>query len=108
MKRVILFLQIFLECVSFEKCNCEKWTLRKWSYFIALDFHTHCKHGSMATICIESYFPGWIREFNVTIALVRPNLQAGTIVMRRMALVARMKLHLSWQHTEEIDPGSRN
>ena len=35
---------------------------------------------------------GWMREFNVTFAQVRPNRQAGTMVMRRMALVTRMKL----------------
>ena len=35
---------------------------------------------------------GWMREFNVTLPLVRPNRQAGTTVMRRMAFVDRMKL----------------
>ena len=33
-----------------------------------------------------------MREFNVTFAQVRPNRQTGTMVMRRMALLARMKL----------------
>ena len=42
----------------------------------------------MACIGID----GWLREFNVTFARVRHNRQAGTIVMRRMALAARMKL----------------
>ena len=35
---------------------------------------------------------GWMGEFNVTFAWVRPNRQAGTMAMRQMALVARMKL----------------
>ena len=35
---------------------------------------------------------GRMREFNVTLAQVRPNRQAGTTVMRRMALMARIKL----------------
>ena len=34
---------------------------------------------------------GRMREFNITFAKVRPNRQAGTMVMTRMALVARVK-----------------
>ena len=29
---------------------------------------------------------GWMREFNVTFALVRPNRQVGTTVMTRMLI----------------------
>ena len=49
---------------------------------------------------------GWMREFNVTFASVRPNRQAGTTVMRRTALVARMKLPSNMAATG-IEPGSR-
>ena len=35
---------------------------------------------------------GWITEFYITFAKVRPNKQAGITVMRRITLVARMKL----------------
>ena len=34
---------------------------------------------------------GWMREFNVTFAYVKPHRQAGTMVMRWVALAARMK-----------------
>ena len=47
-----------------------------------------------------------MREFNVTFAYVRPNKQAGTMVMRWMALVARMKLP-SIMAAPGIEPGSR-
>ena len=40
----------------------------------------------------EHKMDGWMREFNVTFAKVRPNRQAGTTVMRPTALLARMKL----------------
>ena len=39
---------------------------------------------------MDGRIEGW--EFNFTFALVRPNRQAGIMVMRSMALVARMKL----------------
>ena len=35
---------------------------------------------------------GWMREFNITFAQARPNRQAGTTVIREMAIEARMKL----------------
>ena len=39
---------------------------------------------------LTTHKDGWMREFNVTFAQVRPNRQAGTTVMRLKALVARI------------------
>ena len=49
---------------------------------------------------------GWMREFNVTFASVRPNRKAGTTIMRLMALVTRMKLP-SNMAAPGIEPWSR-
>ena len=40
----------------------------------------------------DGWVDGWRREFNVTFTQGRLNRQAGTIVMRQMALVARMNI----------------
>ena len=45
-------------------------------------------------------------EFNITFAKVRPNRSAGTMVLRMMALVARIKL-LSNMAAPGAEPGSR-
>ena len=50
---------------------------------------------------------GCVREFKVIFALVRPNRLAGTTVMRRIALVARMKLPSNIAALG-IEPGYRN
>ena len=50
---------------------------------------------------------GWMREFNVTFTYLRPNRQAGTTIMRRMALVARMK-RLCNKVAPGIEPGYRS
>ena len=39
---------------------------------------------------------GWIRQFNITFVLVRPNRKAWTMVMVRMALVTGTNFHLIW------------
>ena len=49
---------------------------------------------------------GWLREVIITFANLRSNRQAGTMLMRRMALVARMKLS-SGMAAPGIEPGSR-
>ena len=41
---------------------------------------------------MERWMDGWMKEFNITFAEVRPNWQAEITVMRWMALVTRMKL----------------
>ena len=60
----------------------------------------------MMMIWMDGWMDGWMREFNATFAKVRPNRQAGTTVMRGMALVARMK-HLSNMAALGIEPGFR-
>ena len=47
-----------------------------------------------------------MREYNATFTEVRPNRQVGTMVMWRMALVARMKLP-SNMVAAVIEPGSK-
>ena len=49
---------------------------------------------------------GWMRDFNIAFAQVRPNRQAGTTVMRQMALAARLKLQTNMA-APGIEPGSR-
>ena len=46
----------------------------------------------------DGWKDGWIREFNVTFALVSSNRQTGTMVMMQTALMARMKLPSNMQH----------
>ena len=41
---------------------------------------------------MDRQMDGWMREFNVTFAKVRPNRQAGTMVMRRTALVTQAEI----------------
>ena len=41
---------------------------------------------------LERGMDGWITEFYITFAKVRPNKQAGIMAMRRMALVTRTKI----------------
>ena len=55
---------------------------------------------------MDGWMDGWMREFNATFALVRPNRQTGTTVMEQKALVARMKLP-SNMAAPGIEPGSR-
>ena len=47
---------------------------------------------SVINIVAFSMTDEWMRGFNVTFALVRPKKQAGTMVLRGMAFMARMKL----------------
>ena len=55
---------------------------------------------------LDGWMDGWMDELNVTFTKVRPIRQAETTVMRRMALVARMKLP-SNMAAPGIEPGSR-
>ena len=63
-------------------------------------FHLWCE------FTLALWMDGWMREFNATFAYVRPNRQAGTTVMRWMALVARMK-RPSNMAAPGVEPGSR-
>ena len=56
--------------------------------------------------CTGGWMDGWMREFTITSAKLRPNRQPGTTVMMWMALVARMKLP-SNMAALGIEPGSR-
>ena len=49
---------------------------------------------------------GWMTEFNLTFAKVRPKRQAGTTAMRQKALAVKMKL-LSNMVALGIEPGTR-
>ena len=61
---------------------------------------------SLANGPVNGCQDGWMREFEITFTEVRPNRQMGTMVMRRMALVARKKL---WSNmaVPRIEPSSR-
>ena len=52
----------------------------------------------------DEWMEGWMREFYVTLAKVRPNKKAGITVVRRMAFATRMKI-MSNMAAPRLKPG---